>query len=167
MMAVMESLAALSTGDLLRLYGQILTELRGRGVLRTGNAPLGDYAEYLAWRALGGVLEPNSTKSHDITTAAGSRVQVKARTVGTTTRSSAKFSAIRSWDFDELLFLKFSETSNDLLSAVMVPSESVRAAAKFSAHTNAWTITLGTDLLALPGAADVSRLLQQTKLDVD
>lgn len=163
----MESLAALSTGDLVRLYGGILTELRARGVLRTGNAPLGDYAEYLAWTALGGVLEPNSTKSHDITTAAGHRVQVKARTVGKTTRSSAKFSPFRSWDFDEALLLKFSESTYDLISAVMVPSESLRERAGFSTHVNGWTITLGTDLLALPGATDVSRLLQQAKLDVD
>lgn len=41
------NLSTHSTGDLLRLYGEILTELRERGVVRSENSPVGDVAEYL------------------------------------------------------------------------------------------------------------------------
>jgi hypothetical protein len=39
-------------GELLALSRRILAELRERGVIRTGNAPAGDYAELLAFRAV-------------------------------------------------------------------------------------------------------------------
>ena len=35
-------------------------------MIRTENAPVGDYAEYLVWTALGGKLAPNSEKSWDV-----------------------------------------------------------------------------------------------------
>jgi hypothetical protein len=44
--------AGASTRDLLRQYGLILSDLRARGVIRSENSPVGDYAEYLASRAL-------------------------------------------------------------------------------------------------------------------
>lgn len=167
MMVVMDTLDVVPTRDLLRLYGRILDELRDRGIQRTRNAPLGDYAEYLAWTAFGGVLEPNSTKSHDITTESGLRIQVKARTVAASTRPSAKFSAFRSWDFHEALFMTFDATTYDIRSAVTVPSQSIRDRAIFYAHTNAANLTLGTDLLALSGSKDVSLLVARAQHLVD
>lgn len=46
-------LQQLTSLDLLRLHGRIIDELRGRGVVRTGNGPIGDYAELLFARAYG------------------------------------------------------------------------------------------------------------------
>ena len=63
--------------ELLAGYARTLEVLRARGVLRTANAPLGDFAEWLVWRAFGGTIEPNSTKSHDVTDAVGRKLQVK------------------------------------------------------------------------------------------
>ena len=37
----------MATGELMGLSRAILAELRRRGVIRTGNAPAGDYAELL------------------------------------------------------------------------------------------------------------------------
>lgn len=51
------------TSELLALSKAIVTELRSRGVVRTANAPAGDYAEYLVALAYGGELAPNSEKS--------------------------------------------------------------------------------------------------------
>jgi hypothetical protein len=48
------------------LYRAILRELRSRGVIRTDNAPVGDYAEYLVATTLGGQLAPNSEKAWDV-----------------------------------------------------------------------------------------------------
>lgn len=50
-------------------------------MLRTGNAPAGDYAELLVQRATSGKLAPNSQKSWDVLTDDGERLQVKARFV--------------------------------------------------------------------------------------
>jgi len=71
-----------TVADLLAGYARILAELRRRGVVRSNNAPAGDYAEWLAARGLGGALADNSSvKSYDITLPSGERVQVKARVV--------------------------------------------------------------------------------------
>jgi hypothetical protein len=59
-------LSALSEPGLFSLYRAILAELKSRGVIRTENAPVGDYAEYLVATALGGQLAPNSEKAWDV-----------------------------------------------------------------------------------------------------
>jgi hypothetical protein len=56
----------ITVGALLSFSRAILAELRRRGVIRTGNAPAGDYAELLVQRASGGELAPNSEKSWDV-----------------------------------------------------------------------------------------------------
>lgn len=58
-----DELAALATGELLSLSRAILAELRHRDVIRSGNAPAGDYAELLVRVATGGELAPASQKS--------------------------------------------------------------------------------------------------------
>ena len=53
--------------ELLSGYARTLAELRRRGVVRSNNAPAGDYAEWLVWKALGGKLAENSSeKSWDV-----------------------------------------------------------------------------------------------------
>lgn len=94
-MSDLPELTRLPVKQLLQLEANIVAELRRRDLVRTNNKPLGDIAELVVWLARGGVLEPNSTKSHDITTATGHRIQVKAmasRTAG----AGAKFSPFRS-----------------------------------------------------------------------
>ena len=59
-------LSAFSESGLFSLYRAILVELKSRGVIRTENAPAGDYAEYLVATALGGQLAPNSEKAWDV-----------------------------------------------------------------------------------------------------
>ena len=70
-----------SDSGLFSLYRAILAELKSRHLIRTENAPAGDYAEYLVWTALGGKLATNSEKSWDVLTLAGEKLQVKARVV--------------------------------------------------------------------------------------
>src|SRR6185312_3248404 len=64
--------------ELLGIYGQVLEELREREVIRSANAPTGDYAEWLVHRALGGQLQPPSNKSADLIVR-GKKIQIKAR----------------------------------------------------------------------------------------
>lgn len=53
-------LKSLSTSILLRYFAKILDELKRRGVIRTRNNPVADYAEWLASQKLGFSLERNS-----------------------------------------------------------------------------------------------------------
>ena len=53
-------LSAFSESGLFSLYRAILGELKGRRLIRTENAPAGDYAEHLVVTALGGQLADNS-----------------------------------------------------------------------------------------------------------
>ena len=117
-------LSGLSPRDLLRLDIQILNELKHRGLVRGNNKPLGDIAEYIVLLARGGVLEPNSTKSHDVTTATGNKIQVKARSMA---RLGEGFSPFRSFDFDTAVFLVFDPATLDLTMAREVASAEVES----------------------------------------
>jgi len=132
-----------SVQDLLAQYADILAELRTRGVVRTSNAPLGDYAEYLSAKVYGGELAPNPAKSHDIVTADGhTRVQVKARTVTPTTSRSAVFSVFRSFDFDVAVLLAFSGTTYELMWAREMTPEEIRERARWSPHVNGFLLRI-------------------------
>lgn len=148
-------LADVPVGDLLARYAAILAELRERGVVRTANAPLGDYAEHLAHGVYGGSIEANSKKSYDIESADGRLIQVKARTLAPGTSPSAVFSAFRSFDFDVATFLAFDASSYDLLWACELSPADVEAAARWSKHVNGFLLRiplaqrLGRDVTAL------------------
>jgi hypothetical protein len=131
-----DSLGGASVSDLLGRYAAILQELRRRGVVRTRNAPLGDYAEYLAARVYEGELAANSVKSYDLLAADKRRVQVKARAIGPNARSGAVFSPFRSFDFDVAVLIAFDGSTYDVLWAREVPPADIEAASRFSRHIN-------------------------------
>jgi len=147
-------LRATPTPQLLGDYARILSELRARGVVRTSNAPLGDYAEYVALSVYGGELAPNSAKSFDLTASDGRTVQVKARTLSQTTSPSAVFSVFRSFDFDVASLLVLDSRSYALLWAREMTPEAVRNAARWSPHVNGHLLRMsvaerdGTDVTA-------------------
>ena len=141
-----------STRDLLRLYGAILSELVRRQVIRSRNAPAGEYAEYLAMVVYDGVLAPLSTKSSDLRAQDGRLVQVKSRVV--VSGQSGNFSFFRSWAFDVCAFVKFDSETYDVISAIEVPIEAVRALSTVSAHVNGSRIRLRENLFKLEGAID-------------
>lgn len=145
-------LRTLRARELLRLEGEIIGELLRRDLVRTRNKPLGDIAERVVRHARGGHLEPNSAKSHDITTPTGVRIQVKAMSVSPGS-VSGQFSAFRSFDFDTAVFLVFLADTFELIQAREVTAAEVEASSRFSRHTNASTVTyrkmggLGDDVL--------------------
>lgn len=129
------NLSEMGVRELLRLEAAITAEFKRRGLARTNNKPLGDIAEQVVLRARGGVLEPNSTKSHDVTTPGGSRIQVKAmggRAAGT----AAKFSPFRSFDFDSAIFLVFDGESFELVEAYEIPASAIDEHIRRSPHVN-------------------------------
>jgi hypothetical protein len=115
--------------DLFAIYGQVLEELRDREVIRSANAPTGDYAEWLAQRALGGKLQPNSNKSADLIVRK-TRVQIKARVLSNPERPGERqLSSFRSWDFDEALIILFNRDYT-VHRAARIKTPTLKTAAK-------------------------------------
>lgn len=149
-----------STSQLFALYRGVLRELRARGVVRTENAPAGDYAEFLVASALGGTLAPNSEKSFDVL-AGGSRLQVKARVVSEPPRSGQlQLSPFRSFDFDEAVIVLLSDKDYSVRQAVRVSAAAVEAASTFNAHVNGHIAHARPALLSGPNAVDVTDILR-------
>lgn len=138
---MVQDLSILGVKELLKLEAAIVTEFRARGLARTNNKPLGDIAEHVVLAARGGILEPNSTKSHDITDPLGRRIQVKALG-GLEVGRSGNFSFFRSFDFDIAVFLAFAVETCDLVFAREVTGSEVEAVARYIPHVNAHRATL-------------------------
>ena len=99
-------LSTFSESGLFSLYRAILGELKSRGVIRTENAPVGDYAEYLVATALGGQLAPNSEKAWDVLGNDGEKLQVKARVVADPAEpGQLQLSPFRSFGFDSAVIV--------------------------------------------------------------
>lgn len=140
-------LGEMSVGQLLSLSRAILAELRRRGVIRTGNAPAGDYAELLVQRATDGELAPNSQKSWDVLSSDGERLQVKARFVASPgVRGERQLSVFRSWDFDAAVIVLF-EDDFKVWRASRLPCETLRAAARFVEHVRGYRVFATDELL--------------------
>lgn len=147
---VLPDVTQLSVRHLLLLEASVVKELRRRELVRTNNKPLGDIAEHVVWLARGGVLEPNSTKSHDITTTSGHRIQVKAmanRTAG----AGARFSPFRSAGYHTAVFLVF-DTAFEIVEAFEVEADQIEAHIRLVPHVAgrqpslAQVRALGTDV---------------------
>lgn len=152
-------LTELSVGELLALSRGILTELRRRGVIRSGNAPAGDYAELLVQRATRGELAPNSQKSWDVETPAPERerLQVKARVVtDPNRRGERQLSAFRSWDFDAVVIVLFDDEFR-VWRATRLPVQVLEQQGRFVEHVRGFRI-MATDGLLDQGEDWTERL---------
>lgn len=151
-------LATATDRELLRLHGAVLDELRARGVVRTANAPLGDYAEHLFAKAFGWTLAGNSERGHDATDAAGLRFQVKARRLRTGTPGERQLSVIRALPdakFEMLAAVLF-DRSFKVFRAALIPHAIVLKRSSFVAHVNGWRLILDDAVLSEPAVRDVT-----------
>lgn len=134
--------------ELLVTYETILDELVRRQVSRTRDAPVGQYAEWLAAKRLGGELAANSVKSYDLTCDEFGKVQVKARLVRDgSTAGQLQLSPFRSFDFDHALIMIFDPLYR-VTSATILPVKVVMAAGRESIHVRARVVTATKALLA-------------------
>lgn len=151
-----------SVGELLSRYARILAELRRRGIVRSANAPAGDYAEWLCARALEATLVDNfSVKSHDLVLADGRRVQVKARVTSDPPRAGQlQTSPFRSWDFDLASCVLFRDHDYEVLRGALIPVELIRAHAQFRQHVNGSVVLMRGALLDHEDAEDITDRLR-------
>jgi hypothetical protein len=154
------NLANLQTKDLLKLQSEVISELRVRGVLRTMNNPVGDYAEWLVASALGLKLAKNSAAGHDAESEAGKKIQIKARRLSHKNKSR-QLGAIRNLDkgdFDELVAVIFNE-SYEVVEAVSIPHSVIADYGKYRSHVNAHILHLRGPLLSDSRVQDISAQL--------
>ena len=144
----MTDLGDRSTQELLALSRAILRELKERGVVRTGNAPTGDYAELLVREATGGELAQNSERSWDVRTSDpdSERLQVKARVVTGTGRGERQLSVFRTWDFEAAVIVLFDDDFA-VRRAARLSVDTLRESAVFMKHVNGWRVIATDDLL--------------------
>lgn len=151
-----------TTAELFSLYRAILRELEAREIVRTENAPTGDYAEYLVARAFAGsTLAPASEKSWDVLTSSNERLQVKCRVVSDPRdRGQRQLSVFRSFEFDRAAIVLF-DNDYAIFKAALIPKGVVESKSAYRQHVNGW-ICFATDaLFEDPEAEDISDLLRK------
>lgn len=150
-------LKGLGTTELLRLFAAVLDELRGRGVIRSANNPVADYAERLMACALSLDLKSKSTTGFDAMDAQGRRYEIKGRRLTRQNRST-QLSVIRGLDlkhFDFLGGVLFDEDFS-VARACLIPRDVVERTAVYRAHVNGWILHLRPGLWQEPGVEDIS-----------
>lgn len=157
-------LAHESAPALLALYSEIVEELLGRGVVRSTNNPVGDYAEYLVARAFGLSLVGNSSIGYDAISPDGIRYQVKSRrlTARNRSRQLGFFRGFHVSDGDpfDLLVAVLFNADFSIQRAALVPVATVRAHAVRVDYVNAWRLILRDSVWSIPGVEDVTARLQ-------
>lgn len=151
-------LSSLNTRELFRLYRRILRELTDRGVIRTMNAPAGDYAEHLVAALTGGELADNSEKSWDVQTST-ERLQVKCRVVDPSSSKGRQLSPFRTWDFDRAVIVLFDE-DYDIYRCAAVPRHVLEEHATYRQHVNGHVVRATDGLLRHPDAEDLTESLR-------
>ncbi|MCM3331509.1 hypothetical protein [Kocuria palustris] len=87
------------------------------------------------------MLEPNSTKSHNVPSLDGRRIQVKAMGVRKVGRAGT-FSPFRSFGFDTAVFLVFAGETFEIVLAREVKAADIEAATRCIPHINGRQPTL-------------------------
>lgn len=156
------TLKTLSIPSLLKQFGDILDELKRRGVVRTRNNPVADYAEWLVAQKLGFELERNSRSGYDATNKSGERFQVKGRRLDPSNKSR-QLSIIRNLDtneFDYLIGILFDKDFT-VLEAYKIPRRIIRKYARFSEHQNGHILQLRGAVLKDQAVKDLTPIFSK------
>ncbi len=160
----MHDLGRLNIPELLALHAGISEELRKRGVTRSSNNPVGDFAEHLFCRAFGWTQAPNSMRDTDATDNAGTRYQIKGRRL-TNHNESRQLGAIRDLPlerFDILAAVLFKEDYR-VVRAALIPRAVVNSLATRVERTNSWRFILRDAIWAIDTVKDVTAELRKAE----
>lgn len=160
----MHDLKCLSNRELLKLYAELMAEMRSRDLVRSSNGPGADIAEALVAKALSLTLNTASTAGYDGVDPHGRKIEVKCRRI-TPHNGSRQLSAIRNLEnahFDFLAGVLFSEDFS-VMRAALIPFQVVKEHAVFVQHTNAWNFVLRDSVWGLAGVEDISERLRQVQ----
>ena len=143
-------------------FAAIMVELRQRGVVRSTNSPVADYAEFLVCEALSLKREPASTKGYDAKDRRGRRYEIKGRRP-TLENRSRQLSAIRDLDgahFDFLAIVLFAPDFS-VTHAFVVSAQHVKDTARYRQHVNAWILHARDSLFSQSGVRDITELVKR------
>lgn len=144
------SLEESSPLELLAAYETIRAELRRREIVRTNDAPAGQFAEWIARACLGGELAPNSEKAYDLLNPALGRIQVKCRVLRHGRVGERQLSPFRSTEgYDVALVILFEPTYSVRSATLLTPAQ-VAAQGRFSKHVNG-QVLIATDAVLNTG----------------
>jgi hypothetical protein len=153
---------SLTVSELLNHYTLILDELRERGVVRTANSPIGDYAEWLVAKRLDLKLENNSNSGYDAIDRNNIKYQIKSRRI-TPKNPSTQLSVIRnleSHDFDFLIGVLFNAQVK-IQKVIKIPHEIIHKYAKHSKYVNGHILILREGILSNPLTEDITQFFHE------
>ena len=148
--------------DLLVLFGDLLDELKRRGIVRSRNNPVADYSEWLVSKAFGLNLQPNSNSGFDAVDSKGIRYQIKGRRLHPANKSR-QLGVIRNLEdkkFDFLIAVLFNKDFS-VLEAHKIPHRLIDKHSRFSKHQNGHIMILRGDILTAEGVERIDEQLSE------
>lgn len=158
-----------SATTFLQLQAAAVEELRRRGLARTANAPLGDYAEHLFAKAFCWELTVNSAMSYDAKDNQGTRYQIKARRLRNNVAGERQLGVMRGLPdkaFDYLAAVLF-DRDFAVHRAAIIPYAAVASRARHSEHVNGWRFLLEDAVWLIEGVRDVTEAVQSAAISLD
>ena len=145
-------------------------ELNRRGLIRSSNNPVADYAEFLVVEALSLSRVAKSVKGHDAIDKNGMKYEIKGRRL-TRRNNSRMLSAIRDLESGHFHYLAGVLFKEDFTfdKACLIPVEIVRTKCKYRRHTNAHILELKDHLWQDPTCVDISEKVREVirRFDVE
>jgi hypothetical protein len=154
-----------SIPKLLQQFAGILDELKRRGVVRTRNNPVADYAEWLTVKAFGLTLERNSKAGFDGKDKSGVKFQIKSRRLDETNQSHqlGVIRNLKKHEFDYLVGVIFDHDFK-VLEAYKIPYGVIIKYKRHSEHQHGEILQLRGDIIHDPSVEDVTHIYN--KLDI-
>jgi hypothetical protein len=148
--------------DLLVLFGDVLDELKRRGIVRSRNNPVADYAEWLVSKAFNLNLQPNSNSGFDAIDSNGVKYQIKGRRLhpSNQSRQLGVIRNLKAKKFDFLIGVIFDKDFS-VLEAYKIPHRLIKANSRFSKHQNGNILILKGDILSTKGVERIDEQLNE------
>lgn len=151
-----------SVPELLKSYAEVHEALRRRGLMRSTNAPTGDFAAYLFCRAFGWEQSIDSALGFDAKDAGGTLYLIRGKRI-TRHSSSRELPGIQDLanrPFAILGAVLFREDFS-VLRGALIPIDVVAASASYSEHGKSWRFLLTDTVWQTAGVSDVTADLQK------
>ena len=149
-----------TVAELLQMHAGVIDELVSRGVVRTGNNPIGDYTEWLVCDRLELELQPNSRASYDGVDSNGIRYQIKGRRTKLAT-GNVQLSVIRNLEqngFDYLIAVVFN-SDYTIRFAAKIPHGILNKIATYRKHVNGHVLIIRENILERDDVVDITNLI--------
>jgi len=143
---------------LFEAYADGMDELRRRGLVRSENNPVSDYAELVVSQTLDLKLMKGSTKGVDARDGRGTRYQIKGRRlVGRGSRQLGVIRDLEKRPFDVCVAILFDHKFRPS-RVYRIPIGAIEKHGKFSKHQNGWIVQVGDRLISDKRVKDITRL---------